>query len=182
MVDVAVDVVAAAAGGRCRERGTRFDPDRARRAGARRQQALEGWGPKVIDESTFDDLIGAAARVVAVRSDNPIAYCHAVTAPAAVRMILPHLPPQHVPATLAACWQMAASLIAAFADPPHPDETLPAQAPPPDPGELAQLALGHGDEHVIKLTEACLRQYAVTSDTTLLIAADRFRSRIDPLW
>jgi hypothetical protein len=35
---------------------------------------------------------------------------------------------------------------------------------------------------VIKLTEACIRQFAATADTTLLIAADRFRDRVGPRW
>jgi hypothetical protein len=40
----------------------------------------------------------------------------------------------------------------------------------------------HGDEHVLKLTEACLRQFAATSDATLLVAADRFSRRLPPRW
>jgi hypothetical protein len=39
----------------------------------------------------------------------------------------------------------------------------------------------HGDEHVVKLTEAAGREYARTGDTTLLVAADRFRGRVAPL-
>jgi len=31
--------------------------------------------------------------------------------------------------------------------------------PAGDPAELAVAAVEHGDEHVIKLTEACLRQF-----------------------
>jgi hypothetical protein len=36
----------------------------------------------------------------------------------------------------------------------------------------------HGDEHVIKLAEAAMREYARTADSTLLVAADRFRERV----
>ena len=43
---------------------------------------------------------------------------------------------------------------------------------------LPAAAIDHGDEHVIKLSEAALREYRVGRDTTLLVAADRFRSRI----
>jgi hypothetical protein len=34
---------------------------------------------------------------------------------------------------------------------------------------------------VLKLTEACVRQYALTGDDTLLRAAAAFRDRIPPL-
>ena len=43
---------------------------------------------------------------------------------------------------------------------------------------LATLAVEHGDEHVIKLTEASIREFARTGDSTLLVAADRFRHRV----
>ena len=46
--------------------------------------------------------------------------------------------------------------------------------------ELTARAVEHGDEHVIKLTEAALREHARTGDPTLLVAADRFRDRVDP--
>ncbi|MBI5089297.1 MAG: DUF4243 domain-containing protein, partial [Actinobacteria bacterium] len=111
--------------------------------------ALDAWGPATVDATAFDELIGAAARIVAARSDAPIAYCHAVTAPAAVRMILPHLPAEHLGATLAACWQIVGAIVAAFAHPPHRDETRAPSSAAPDRLGLAALAVEHGDEHVI---------------------------------
>jgi hypothetical protein len=144
--------------------------------------ALDGWGPSTLDASALDDLIAAGARVVASRSDAPIAYCHAVTAPAAVRMILAHLPVEMHRAAVAACWQVVASIVAAFAAEPEPAGDGTGDTPVPAPGELAPLALAHGDDHVLKLTEACLRQFASTGDPTLLVAADRFRRRIRPAW
>jgi hypothetical protein len=61
-----------------------------------------------------------------------------------------------------------------------PAESDPAGDPPPAGAELAGRAVEHGDEHVIKLTEAALREHARTGDPTLLVAADRFRGRLDP--
>ena len=43
---------------------------------------------------------------------------------------------------------------------------------------MAELAVAHGDEHVIKLTEAAIREYRISEDQTLLAAAQRFRSRV----
>jgi hypothetical protein len=143
--------------------------------------ALDAWGPTVEPAATLDELIGCAARVLLARSEMPIAYCHAVTAPAAVRMILPVLPADHLDATLAVAWQLAASIVAAFAHPPDPRETA-TPVLPPAPLDLADAAVDHGDEHVIKLTEACLRQFELTGDTVLLAAADSYRSRVERRW
>ena len=50
--------------------------------------------------------------------------------------------------------------------------TAPA-ADPPGPGELIDRAVGTGDVHAIKLTEACLRVYAESSEPMFLHAAAR---------
>jgi hypothetical protein len=51
-------------------------------------------------------------------------------------------------------------------------EPLPA-ASPLAPDDLADLAVAAGDEHAIKLTEACLRLHAETPDPVFLHAAAR---------
>ena len=45
-------------------------------------------------------------------------------------------------------------------------------------GGQSRARIAHGDEHVIKLAEAVGREYHRTGDTTLLVAADRFRGRM----
>jgi Questin oxidase-like len=140
-------------------------------------RSLDAWGPPADPDAALDELIGAAARVLAARSDAPIAFCHAVTAPAAVRMVLPELPPALRTASVAASWQAVGGIVAAFAVPRLPAEGDAVAAELPVP-ELIGRAVEHGDEHVIKLTEAALREHARTGDGTLLVAADRFRDRI----
>ena len=54
--------------------------------------ALDRWQAPADADSALDELIRASARVLAAREDAPIAFCHAVTAPAAVRLVLPVLP------------------------------------------------------------------------------------------
>ena len=96
-------------------------------------------------------------------------------------MILPDIPAeQHRPA-LAGCWQLVAGLLAAFAQRPDPPIATPLEATP-DRAHLARAAIEHGDEHVIKLTEACIRQFDLTGDHALLSAADGFRQRMHPFW
>jgi hypothetical protein len=85
---------------------------------------------------------------------------------------------------VAASWQVVGAIVAAFAVPPGPAELLGEEAtivdtdPEPLLERLDPLAVEHGDEHVIKLTEAVGREYHRTGDATLLVAADRFRGRI----
>jgi len=140
--------------------------------------ALDGWGPIGAPEAALDELVHAAGRVLATRDDAPIAFCHAVTAPAAIQMVLPQLPLGLHRASVAAAWQVAGSIIAAFASPRSPAESEAADDDVPTSEQLAERAVELGDEHVIKLTEAAVRHHARTGDTTLLVAADRFRRRI----
>jgi hypothetical protein len=142
---------------------------------------LDEWGAPSTPDAALDDLIGAAARVLVARDDAPIAFCHAVTAPAAVRMVLPELSSDLQRSSVAASWQVVGGIVAAFASPRQETESMVATA---DPGALLQVldarAIEHGDEHVIKLTEAAQREYRRTADVTLLVAADRFRDRLSP--
>ncbi len=128
-------------------------------------------------------MISAAARIVANRNDAPIAFCHAVTVPAAVQMVLEELPPILQIPTVVAAWQVVGALIAAYGFPASASDL--AEVPLTEgltPEFLATSAIDHGDDHVIKLTEAALRQYARTNDVVLLTAAERFRHRIPPWW
>lgn len=133
-------------------------------------------------DAGLTELIAAAARVVAWREDAPIPMCHAVTAPAAIRLVLPLLDEEQQRVSVQAAWQVVGALVAAYAVPRQDTESL--STPRSDEAtrrlidRLPQAAVEHGDEHVIKLTEAALREYAVSADPTLLVAADRFRARM----
>jgi hypothetical protein len=140
---------------------------------------LDGWGAPTSPGTALDTLIGASARVLAARDDAPIAFCHAVTAPAAVRLVLPELPIEQQQASVAASWQVVGGIIAAFAAPRYEAESRVAEADADALlGTLDARAIENGDEHVIKLTEAAEREYRRTNDVTLLVAADRFRDRV----
>jgi hypothetical protein len=101
----------------------------------------------------------------------PIAFVHAVTAPVAVSSILGHLPPETWRGTYDRLWQMSAALYSGYAY-----RSVPEPAPetdPPRPEELAGRAAETGEEHAIKLTEAALRQHALTGDPVFRQAAAR---------
>lgn len=108
---------------------------------------------------------------------KPIDFLHAVTAPTAAYSVLPLLPRQLARPTYDALWHVTAALFAAYAGVVTP-EPLPATAPPA-PGDLADRAVAAGDEHAIKLTEACLRLHAQVPDPLLLHAAARASDLLD---
>jgi hypothetical protein len=139
--------------------------------------ALDRWAAPADPDGALDALIAAAARVLVARDDAPIAFCHAITAPAAVRLVLPELPPDVARATVATSWTTVGGIVAAFASPRLPDEARQA-AEGPTADEVTARGIEDGDEHAIKLAEAATREFARSADPTLLVAADRFRQRL----
>jgi hypothetical protein len=70
-----------------------------------------------------------------------------------------------------ALWQVGAGLYATYAGGVTP-RPLPA-SPPPAPEDVTDRAVANGDEHAIKLTEACLRLNAEVPDPLFPHAAAR---------
>ncbi|MCX2969742.1 MULTISPECIES: questin oxidase family protein [Streptomyces] len=100
------------------------------------------------------DLVDSATRYYATHSHgNAVMLVHAATAPNAVLRVLPELPSELWPASLAAAWAASAAVTAAYRP------SGPAGAA--DPGgaaaeELFARAAAHGDEHAIKLADTAL--------------------------
>lgn len=133
------------------------------RAGERlgRLDATEGWADSVralhpVREPSvvLSAVVDAALRAYAGRaSGNPIMLVHAVTAPAAVALALPSLPPAVHRATVETAWTTAAALVACYAT----ARARPAVTPAGDVDDAVERAVQHGDAHVLKLTEAAVR-------------------------
>ncbi|HEY7274667.1 MAG TPA: hypothetical protein VH594_01810 [Trebonia sp.] len=102
---------------------------------------------------------------------RPIALLHAVTAPVAARSVLPLLPAGLARPTYDALWQVGAALYAVYTPGVTP-EPLPA-GPGSSRDDVTEMAVAAGDEHAIKLTEACLRLHAETPNPVFLHAAAR---------
>jgi len=93
--------------------------------------------------------------------EHQIALTHAITAPSAVRLLLPYLDEETARAATRHAWQAAAGLLVVYGAPKRariePNATR-------SEGELVDAALATGDVHAIKLTEACLREDQATPD------------------
>lgn len=122
------------------------------------------------DVSHFlSDLTEAFAQVYLDNSaHHTITFVHAVTGPSALRLLAPHLSPETTRAALRYAWQAPAGMYAAYGIPARP-------APPRDPvldvSDLIDRAIRTGDEHAIKLTEACLREHTRRPSPVYLAAA-----------
>jgi hypothetical protein len=98
-----------------------------------------------------------------------ITFVHGVTSAAAIRSLLPYLPADSVRELIRYGWQAGAALYASLGSaPPAADESA---APSLAPGALVAAAVANGDDHAIKLTEACLREHALAPDPVYLRAA-----------
>jgi hypothetical protein len=111
----------------------------------------------------------------------PIPLLHGVTLPAAVRIVLPHLPGEmHLP-TVAAVWQLHVALLLSFTGGSRGEDTahdIASKTEVPPFAELVARAVEHKDEHVIKFTEACLRENGLRPDPRYAAAALSAHQRI----
>ncbi len=96
-----------------------------------------------------------------------VTFIHTVTGPSAIRLLLPHVPEEASERLLRHGWQAAAGIYAAFASAIDPA----AEPGPFETADLVERAVATGDEHVIKFTEACLREHAVSPHSIYLEAA-----------
>jgi Questin oxidase-like len=88
-----------------------------------------------------------------------IAFIHGVTSPAALGNIALQVGDRTARAALRYAWQSGCGLYACFGGGTAMVEGIePRQE---DEDKLVDLAIAHGDEHVIKFTEACLHRHAL---------------------
>ena len=101
---------------------------------------------------------------------STIAFIHGVTSPAALGNIAPQLSDRTARAALRYAWQSGCALYACFGGGTATAEDIePHEA---DEDELVDRAIAHGDEHVIKFTEACLQRRAISRSPVYFAAID----------
>lgn len=100
-----------------------------------------------------------------------IAYVHTITAPSALRLVAPQVEPGTLRALYGYGFQAVAALHAISKLPTEPTVGPEAERLARDADALAGRAAYTLEEHVIKLTEACLREHNATGDSRFLLAA-----------
>ena len=117
----------------------------------------------------------AAVYLASAGPGTVITFLHGVTGPVAVRTLLPYVSPGEQRRLLRYTWQAAASFSSSAGgrtEPRYPSEPLLSR------DELIDRAIASGDEHAIKFTEACLREYARNPKPVYLHAARDGVSRL----
>ncbi|MBC6468372.1 DUF4243 domain-containing protein [Actinomadura alba] len=119
-----------------------------------------------------DLTVASAGKYATLAPRPPVPLVHAITAPAAMRLVLPILPGE---LRLRTC-EVAERLVEMVWNriPGFPSGRGPAREPgyrPPTGEHLTEEAVQIGDEHAIKLAEACVREYALRPDDRYLAAA-----------
>ena len=98
-------------------------------------------------------------------TSHAIVFTHAITGVAAARRLAPWVGQDSTLSLLAYAWQTGAALHACFSDPQATGSRPDARVSDGIALEaLVEAAVRHGDEHVIKLAEACLEFYRVSGD------------------
>src|SRR5271169_4721660 len=101
---------------------------------------------------------------------STIAFIHGVTSPAALGNIALQVSDRTARATLRYAWQSGCGLYACFGgDRVMAEDIEPREA---DEDRVVDRSVAHGDEHVIKFTEACLRRHALSPSPVYIAAAD----------
>lgn len=119
--------------------------------------------------------LGGAAAYLANADRSAVPLVHTVTGPMAVELLVPVLRVQDRATVFAYAWQAVAAIHTAYAD----ERGAPAVPPAvPDPDELITAAVASGDEHAIKLTEACVRAHGRIGESLLLAAAADAAARL----
>ncbi len=125
----------------------------------------------------LSELTELFAGVYLTQTNGLIAFVHAVTAPSALRLLLPYL--AEADARLAAryAWQACAALYAWYATTSGPaSATLAPLTESHD--TLIDRAIAAEGAHTIKFTEACLREHAINPKPVYLVAARDVAARV----
>jgi hypothetical protein len=124
------------------------------------------------DAAFLSDLTVTFARVYLANARDllsTIVFVHAVTGPSSLRPLLPHLSGQDAAVALRYGWQAAAALFTVYGLTAAPEEAFVSLSY--DREDLIARAIECGDEHAIKFTEVCLREYELNPRAEYLAAA-----------
>lgn len=128
-------------------------------------------GPDEVPAALSELTVRQAARYAEQAPDPAVPQVHSVTAPSALRLVLPVLPDELKVRSYEAVSQVAAGIWKAIPTLSGRGPSAAAGYRPPSGEELAAEAVELGEEHCIKLAEACLRENAERPDERYLAAA-----------
>ena len=133
------------------------------------------------DVSGFiSNLTETFAGIYLASSKDLIAFVHTVTAPSALRMLIPYLDEDDARQAARYAWQACAAIYSWYSTLPAQDHARP-EPPTENREELINRAVAAGGAHSIKFTEACLREYDLNPSPVYLMAAKDAAERVGPV-
>src|SRR5215470_14067992 len=139
-------------------------------------EAVDGAADPESVEDGLGSLTEAGARLyLANASRQPLVMLHTVTVPAALRLLLPHLPPGLHKTAFAYVWQNVAAVAAVYAD-EKPSESEEWHTH--EESEIIGRSIETDDPHALKFTEACIRENRLNHQPVYLAAAEDWASRL----
>jgi hypothetical protein len=137
-----------------------------KRAGTKSPSADIG-AESVVALQALDHLVAESAGAYAsVAQSFPVPLIHAITGPAAVRLLCDHLPADHHRASYEAARGCSSNIRSQFEHGEHTEQLAIA-----GPGDVVAAAIDLGDEHAIKLAEVAVRYYKLSADERYLAAS-----------
>jgi hypothetical protein len=141
-------------------------------------QEGEGEGGDVV--GALDELVAEFSGIYATLSlPHPVPLIHSVTGPAAVRLVVEHLPAEQRWPSYRVARAVSRTMLDWFHAVPRPAAPLPDA---PDPAALFAEAVQIGDEHAIKLAEVAVRHEALAPDPRHAAAAHAANRAIGRLY
>jgi hypothetical protein len=131
--------------------------------------------PKSV-EHALSALTEAGARLyLANATRHPLVLLHTVTIPAALRLLLAHLPVALHKTALAYVWQNVAAATAAYGDegPSERDDWSPQEE-----SVIVERSIETDDPHALKFAEACIREFRLNPQPVYLAAAEDWANRL----
>jgi len=139
-------------------------------------EAVDGAAEPESVEDALSLLTEAGASLYLTNaSRQPLVLLHTVTAPAALRLLLPHLPAALHKTALAYVWQNVAATVAAYGD-DGPSER--DNWPPQEQSVIIERSIATDDPHALKFAEACIREHRLSPQPVYLAAAADWASRL----
>lgn len=142
--------------------------------------AVESLAPATDVREAISRHTAAFARLLIAHPEvPPIPLVHTITAPTAMQNLLPYVPSESGIRFYGYLWQASAAVASVFATPAKPGPEADGQIDEPtlETDELIRRAIAHGDEHTIKLAEACLREDQIRPDPAYRAAAEAVLNR-----
>jgi len=155
----------------------------AQAVGVQARGAVAGRSPDAAFAALDELVADSCGHYARTPAGHPVPLIHAITGPAAVRLVLPHLPADQRWTSYLAARHCSFGIRGYYGPSPGPvvpegpTVARPGSMPPPA-GQLVAEAVELGDEHAIKLAEVAVRHQALLPDDRYAAAANAATLRL----